>query len=608
MGENVGNFSFNKGQKINLAKFDGVSKQELSGRKGITDGQKNLLMSIFSKYDNGDGVLSADEFKNLQADLIKLAGDNNLGKRELKNFNKNVLGVDKKAYSMEDLQAVIGMMTDGSDSITNVAKDGEYVKITYKPQEGVRTKTSTFATDDKHNLSILADDVVNDGVSTHIEYLDGDTTKRTKMTETKGDSVTTTLYENDGTSIKSKTRMTGAVTEELDFENGDRVKTKKVDKGGGNEERTEYQYLGDGYVGEATYNTANGEKPVCIIVRKSDGSIDSQQNFIYEEGKTTKTYTVGSGDDAVRTRTVTDNGKLESYVDVDANGNVLDSIHTVAPGDTWYGIVQAKYGVTDHKTTMEIVHKLKDSAKIPYLAKTMPGSITLPARITLADNKVVDLKNKDALVNMTHGVKSAPSITPLTRLSQTEIPEAIEPLPKNKQTITIPVLDVKIDCADQTVKQNDGRYFEYNADGRVKHIYADEEAKDTGNNAVLIVYDDSGNVFKYCLNTYNAAGYWTGGVAYDGSGNFSKCWVNDQFDDNGNYGRQTCYNVDGNVYQILDNYKYDEQGRVLSYDNFYPDGSWCSSRKLDYGNDGTCQTRYYGAKDKGRLTEVESFE
>ena len=196
MGENSVNFSFNKGQKINLAKFDGVSKDELLNKQGITDGQKNLLKSIFSKYDNGDGVLSADEFKNLQADLIKLAGDNNLGKRELKKFNKNALGVDKKAYSMEDLQTVIGMMTDGSDSITNVAKDGENVKITYKPQDGVGTKTSTFATDEKNNLTILADDVVNGDVTTHIEYLNGDTNKRTIMTETKGNSKTTILYIN----------------------------------------------------------------------------------------------------------------------------------------------------------------------------------------------------------------------------------------------------------------------------------------------------------------------------------------------------------------------------------------------------------------------------
>lgn len=607
MGENSVNFSFNKGQKINLAKFDGVSKDELLNRQGITDGQKNLLKSIFSKYDNGDGVLSADEFKNLQADLIKLAGDNNLGKRELKKFNKNALGVDKKAYSMEDLQAVIGMMTDGSDSITNVAKDGEKVKITYKPQDGVGTKTSTFATGEKNNLTILEDDVVNDGVTTHIEYLDGDTNKRTIMTETKGNSKTTILYKDDGTSINIKTRVTGAVTEELDFENGDRVKTKTTDKGGGNVERTEYEYSDTGVV-EKTYDTANGDKEIKHVERDKDGNVIDTKDYTYDGDKTTEVETTGSGDEAVRTRTIYNDKKLEGYVNVDADGNVLDSIHTVKPGDTWYGIVQAKYGVTDHKTTMEIVHKLKDNANIPYSEKTMPGSITLPAKITLKDGEEFGLKNKDALVNMKHGLNTAPRITPPKKLSKSEIPAKIAPLTSAEQKITIPKFEVNTDCANKTDKQNDGRYFEYNADGRVKYIYADEKAKDANNNAVFISYDDNGNVSKYYLNSFDDKGHWTGSIGYDGSGDFLERWVNDKFDNNGNNERLTYYNADGSVNYFIDNCAYDEQGRDLSYDTFHSDGSWWCSRKLDYGNDGTCQTRYYEAKDKGRLTKIERFE
>ena len=607
MGENSVNFSFNKGQKINLAKFDGVSKDELLNKQGITDGQKNLLKSIFSKYDNGDGVLSADEFKNLQADLIKLAGDNNLGKRELKKFNKNALGVDKKAYSMEDLQAVIGMMTDGSDSITNVAKDGEKVKITYKPQDGVGTKTSTFATGEKNNLTILEDDVVNGDVSTHIEYLNGDTTKRTIMTETKGNSKTTILYKDDGTSINIKTRVTGAVTEELDFENGDRVRTKTTDKGGGNNEIVKYNYY-DGGVTETVYNTANGDNPVSIVTKDKDGNVTKTNAYTYDEDKTTVVETVGTGDNAVRTKTVKNGDKLESFVNVDAEGNVLDSIHTVKPGDTWYGIVQAKYGVTDHKTTMEIVHKLKDNANISYSAKTMPDSITLPAKITLASGTEVGLKNKDALVNMKHGLNTAPRITPPKNLSKSEIPAKIAPLTSAEQKITIPTFEVKTDCANQTVKQDDGRYFEYNADGRVKHIYADEKAKDADNNAVAIWYDDNGHVSKYCLNSFDNNRRRIGGIEYDGSGDFSERWVNDKFDNNGKYGRQTNYKADGSVNYVIDNYVFDEQGRELCYDIFNSDGSWSCSRKMDYGNDGTCQTRYYEAKDKGRLTEIESFE
>ena len=607
MSENSVNFSFNKGQKINLAKFDGVSKEELLNKQGITDGQKNLLKSIFSKYDNGDGVLSADEFKNLQADLIKLAGDNNLGKRELKKFNKNALGVDKKAYSMEDLQTVIGMMTDGSDSITNVAKDGENVKITYKPQDGVGTKTSTFATGEKNNLTILADDVVKDGVTTHIEYLDGDTNKRTQMTETKGNSVTTTLYKEDGTSIDSRTRVTGAVTEDLDFKNGDRVLTKKTDKGGGNNEIVKYDYNDDG-VTETVYNTANGDNPVSIVTKDKDGNVTKTNAYTYDGDKTTVVETVGTGDDAVRTKTVKNGNKLESFVNVDAEGNVLNNTHTVKAGDTWYGIVQAKYGVTDHKTTMEIVHKLKEEAGVRYSSNKMPDEITLLAKITLKDGREVGLKNKDALVNMKHGLNTAPRITPPAKLTADKIPPKIDPLPAEQQKITIPTFEVKTNYANQTVKQDDGRYFQYDADGRVKRIYADEKAKDAKCNAVIIRYDDNGNVSEYQLNNFDDKGHLTGGIKYDGSGDFLARWVNDKFDNNGNCGRQTVYNADGSVNTVIDNCAYDEQGRNFSYDNFNPDGSWYCSRKMDYGNDGTCQTRYYEAKDKGRLTMIESFE
>lgn len=606
MSENSVNFRFNKGQKFNLTNFDGVSKEELLNKQGITNGQKNLLKSIFSKYDNGDGVLSADEFKNLQADLIKLAGDNNLGKRELKKFNKNALGVDKKAYSMEDLQAVIGMMTDGSDSITNIAKDGENVKITYKPQDGVGTKTSTFATDEKNNLTILADDVVNDGVTTHIEYLDGDTNKRTQMTETKDNSVTITLYKEDGTSIDSRTRVTGAVTEVLDFENSDRVLTKNTDKGGGNNETVEYDYNDDG-VTETVYDTANGDKPVSIVTKDKDGNVTKTNDYTYDGDKTTVVETVGTGDDAVRTKTVKNGDKLEGYVNVDADGNVLNNTHKVEDGDTWYGIVQAKYGITDHKTTMEIVHKLKDEAGVAYSANKMPDKITLLAKITLKDGTEVGLKNIDALVDMKHGLDTAPRITPPAKLTADEMPPKIDPLPAEQQKITIPTFEVKTDCANQTVKQDDGRYFQYDADGRVKYIYADEKAKDTKHNAVYIEYNDNGNVSSYKLNSFDDKGRCIEIIAYDDSGDFLVRGVNDKFDNNGNRGRQTTYNADGSVVSIFTNHVYDEQGRRLSRDYFKPDGSWFDSVRYKRGNDGTEQYFRYDAKDKGKITEFSLY-
>ena len=55
--------------------------------------------------------------------------------------------------------------------------------------------------------------------------------------------------------------------------------------------------------------------------------------------------------------------------------------------DTWYGIVQAKYGITDHKQTMEIVRQLKAQNNVDPKATNMPSNITLPENVTLKDGK-----------------------------------------------------------------------------------------------------------------------------------------------------------------------------------------------------------------------------
>lgn len=454
MVENWAHFSFNKGQKIDFSKFDGVSKDELISRNDISDSQKNLMKSIFAKYDNGDGVLTAEEFKKLQADLVNYAGDNNLGKRELKKFNQNALGVDQKAYSMEDLQTVVGMMTDGSDSITNVARNGKNVVITYKPQEGVGTKTSTFASGDNNNLTILSDDFVNNGVSTHIDYLDGDVNKRTEMTETQGNSVTTTLYKEDGASIRFKTRVTGAVIEELDFENGDRVKAKIIDKGSDNVETTVYHYHGSGST-ELTYDIINGNKPIKIVEKDKDGNVQSMTR------------------------------KIEA-------------------GENWYNIVQSEYSVTDHKTTMEIVRQLKNNAKISRSSTAMPKNVTLPAQITLANGKKISLGTQNA-------------VTTPADLIRDEIPQNLPAMPTE---ITIPKFNVRPDMAKFSIKQEDGRYFEYDANGRVSRIFDNKEAERADNNAVLISYDDNGNISEYQMNTFDNEGHQTGCIKYDGSGKF----------------------------------------------------------------------------------------
>lgn len=70
--------------------------------------------------------------------------------------------------------------------------------------------------------------------------------------------------------------------------------------------------------------------------------------------------------------------------------------------DTWYGIVQAKYGITDHKQTMEIVRQLKAQNNVDPKSANMPSEITLPENITLKDGTDVKVVDIDAAVNQSH--------------------------------------------------------------------------------------------------------------------------------------------------------------------------------------------------------------
>ena len=70
--------------------------------------------------------------------------------------------------------------------------------------------------------------------------------------------------------------------------------------------------------------------------------------------------------------------------------------------DTWYGIVQAKYGITDHNQTMEIVHQLKAQNNVDPKAANMPEEITLPDNITLKDGTEIKLADIDAAVDQSH--------------------------------------------------------------------------------------------------------------------------------------------------------------------------------------------------------------
>ena len=70
--------------------------------------------------------------------------------------------------------------------------------------------------------------------------------------------------------------------------------------------------------------------------------------------------------------------------------------------DTWYGIVQAKYGITDHKQTMEIVRQLKAQNNVDPKAANMPSEIILPENVTLNDGTQVKMTDINAVVDQSH--------------------------------------------------------------------------------------------------------------------------------------------------------------------------------------------------------------
>lgn len=75
---------------------------------------------------------------------------------------------------------------------------------------------------------------------------------------------------------------------------------------------------------------------------------------------------------------------------------------TVNYKDTWYGIVQAKYGITDHKQTMEIIHQLKARNNVNPKSTNMPKEIELPDTVTLKDGSEVKLADINAEVDKSH--------------------------------------------------------------------------------------------------------------------------------------------------------------------------------------------------------------
>lgn len=405
-------FTFNKQVSVDFTKFNGISKENLINRANGNETQLKLIDSIFKKHDtNGDGILTNAEFAGLETALRTAAkgdgGDLNAG-GDLKRFNES-LGVGKKDFSIDDVQGILVTMLNDTDDITGVQDlDDGNLAVTYKPADDNSVTTKTYAHTDNPDepLRLLTDSVVSSNNAT----------------------TTITTYNDDGKTIKGKTRITGSVTEELDPNNGDRVIKKTTNKGNGLVEVINYEYTQDGVT--ETY-TENGQTSKIIKKEVKDGVATTTEytadgttltkkievkdgvttTTTYENGKpatvtvseggTVKSTTVNEYDDGGSLVTVKEyegeqaegatpksttvkakEGKDWGSATFDGDGTTKVSTN----GKNWYQIVQEQFpAAKDHKTIMAIVHSMKDKLGVDYKQSSMPAEISIPKSVTVGD-------------------------------------------------------------------------------------------------------------------------------------------------------------------------------------------------------------------------------
>lgn len=614
--------SFGKDQKINFTNFNGIHKDDFENN-GVN---KTLKDSLFSKYDtNKDGILDKGELASLQGDIETYAKNDKLSKLETKKFFKSLGLENPKELKREDLYKFLSTVQADKDSVADAYTADGATCVEFKPNENNEIKRVVYSNEPEGGHKTIADQTVYDDHVSTTMYKDNKTYKR-EATETdevlvvynsdgKAEQMVelnkatnekvTTKYAEDGKTVASKYRENGAVTEHLDPATR-RVTSRVTNKGNGVTETVQFTYNEDGSITETLLNENN--QPASSVTKKDGKELSKSSISTAEDGSTTEISTIGEGDNVQRVKIQKDkDGNVTGKVNIDENGNPVAYKHKVNDGENWYGIVEAKYGVSGYKTVMEIVHQLKRNAGVNRNSTKMPDEIELPPTIKLKNGKEITLKNIDAKFDEINSAAAKMDV------SNIKVPENLpSAYPKDKlpaQKITIPAYEVKPENAGKKITQPDGKVFEYNDNGRVENIYNSEADLKANDSAVWIVYDDSGNISKYQLNNYDANGAFLGAKVYDKDGKLTYFFVNEGIEpETNNYERQIEYNPDGSVKYLYDNNVYDENGRDVSYDIFIPDGKdgfvldthW----EYKYSSDGKQQRRLvYDAN--GRLYSDE---
>lgn len=561
---------------VSYENFNGIAKSDFENSKN-----KALAESVFSKYDtNNDGILDRSELKAMQDDLAGFANKKGkLGRRDSKKFMKSV---DPNLHlKREDLKNFLSEIAADTDSVQNAEKNATGgATVTYKPDNSGTVKTAVY--DKDNNLSSQINEFA-DGTGEEIIFEEGNSQLVTKYKPIEG---------SEDVEVTSYQRINGAVVEDLDPDN-DRVTQRTVDKGNGIKDVTKFEYAD---TGEITATNLNPDGlPQKVTVTK-DGKTVRTTDYAYDGDNTTEVRTEGDK----RTRIVTtksgDASTISERVALDAEGNVLPLEYNVQDGENWYGIVQAKYGVTDHKATMAIIHQLKDAAGIRYNSKTMPDIVTLPPEMTVGGD-TFKLKDIEGKIDEIQSAKSR--ITPPPRKSKSEIPQKYSGTMPAK-SVTIPQYSVDKTKAGQKVTDDKGVTLQYDSEGRVICKYDTPEMLEKKNNSFRLYYNTDGSLNEYQINHYDNDGNFSGAVDYNSKGKLSYFFENQGIAaETGNYKTQIKYNANGKTHYYISDYEYDEKDRNTKYNTYNPDGSLDSTWIMKYSNDGKkCRTLQYDAQGK----------
>lgn len=561
---------------VSYENFNGIAKSDFENSKN-----KALAESVFSKYDtNNDGILDRSELKAMQDDLAGFANKKGkLGRRDSKKFMKSV---DPNLHlKREDLKNFLSEIAADTDSVQNAEKNATGgATVTYKPDNSGTVKTAVY--DKDNNLSSQINEFA-DGTGEEIIFEEGNSQLVTKYKPIEG---------SEDVEVTSYQRINGAVVEDLDPDN-DRVTQRTVDKGNGIKDVTKFEYAD---TGEITATNLNPDGlPQKVTVTK-DGKTVRTTDYAYDGDNTTEVRTEGDK----RTRIVTtksgDASTISERVALDAEGNVLPLEYNVQDGENWYGIVQAKYGVTDHKATMAIIHQLKDTAGIRYNSKTMPDKVTLPPEMTVGGD-TFKLKDIEGKIEEIHSAQSR--ITSPPRKSKSEIPQKYSGTMPAK-SVTIPQYPVNKSKADQKVTDDKGVTLQYDSEGRVICKYDTPEMLEKDNNSFRLYYNTDGSLNEYQINHYDNDGNFSGAVDYNSKGKLSYFFENQGIAaETGNYKTQIKYNANGKTHYYISDYEYDEKDRNTKYNTYNPDGSLDCTWIMKYSNDGKkCRTLQYDAHGK----------